>query len=69
VSCTKDYPGAWGHYRLYDDGSFRQEVRRTSSERALLHSSRAMRCFRGYYRDFALGRLAERSFARGARSG
>lgn len=66
VNCTKDYPGGWGHYALYEDGSFRQEVRRTSSERALAHSTRCRSCFRGFYRDFSLGTLAERSFVAGA---
>ena len=62
VHCTKDYPGGWAHYRLFEDGSFRQEVRRTASERALTHSSRCGTMYRGGYRDFALGQLAERSF-------
>jgi predicted phosphodiesterase len=65
VNCTKDYPGGWAHYTLFDDGSFRQEVRRTGSERALAHSTRCRHCFRGFYRDFALGSLGERSFAAG----
>jgi hypothetical protein len=63
VNCTKDYPGGWAHYRLYEDGSFRQEVRRTSTPRALEHSSRCRHCFRGFYRDFSLGELEARSFA------
>jgi hypothetical protein len=62
VNCTKDYPGGWGHYRLFEDGSFRQEVRRTASERALAHSARCRDLFKGFYRVFALGRLEERSF-------
>ena len=37
VNNPKDYPGGFAHYRLFEDGSFRQEVRRTSSPRALLH--------------------------------
>jgi 3',5'-cyclic AMP phosphodiesterase CpdA len=65
VNCTKDYPGGWGHYALYEDGSFRQEVRRTASDRALAHSTRCRDCFRGMYRHFALGSLSERSFAAG----
>jgi Icc protein len=67
VHCTKDYPGGWAHYELYEDGSFRQEVRRTSSPRALAHSTRCRQCFRGLYRDFALGGLEERSFVAGGR--
>ncbi len=69
VNCTKDYPGGWAHYRLYEDGSFRQEVRRTATPRALAHSGRCAGFFRGYYRRFALGRLEERSFVAGAGHG
>jgi hypothetical protein len=65
VNCTKDYPGGWAHYRLFADGSFRQEVRRTSSPRALAHSSRCREAFRGLYRNFALGPLGQRSFVVG----
>jgi hypothetical protein len=65
VNCTKDYPGGWGHYALYEDGSFRQEVRRTASARALAHSTRCRQAFRGMYRAFALGSLEERSFVAG----
>ena len=65
VQCTKDYPGGWAHYALYEDGTFRQEVRRTSTPRALEHSTRCRHCFRGFYRDFALGSLEERSFEAG----
>lgn len=65
VNCTKDYPGGWAHYSLFDDGSFRQEVRRTSTARALAHSTRCRSCFKGFYRDFSLGTLAERSFVAG----
>jgi 3',5'-cyclic-AMP phosphodiesterase len=62
VGCTKDYPGGWAHYRLYDDGSFRQEIRRTSSERALAHSTRCSGFFKGSYRTFALGTVDQQSF-------
>lgn len=62
VNCTKDYPGGYAVYRLFEDGSFRQEVRRTGSARALAHSTRCRDFFRGGYRDFALGSLAQRSF-------
>ena len=63
VCCTKDYPGGWAHYRLFEDGSFRQEVRRTSSARALAHSSRCATFFKGGYRLFALGAVHQQSFA------
>jgi hypothetical protein len=67
VNCVKDYPGGFAHYRLYDDGHFRQEVIRTSTERALAHSTRCRDCFRGFYRHFALGSLEERCYVAGAR--
>lgn len=63
VNCTKDYPGGWAHYRLFEDGSFRQEVRRTSSRRAMEHSARCRSFFKGYYKHFSLGRLEQRSFS------
>ena len=65
VSNPKDYPGGWAHYCLYEDGSFRQEVRRTASARALEHSTRCRGLFRGFYRDYTLGQLAERSLIAG----
>ena len=65
VNCTKDYPGGWAHYELFEDGSFRQEVRRTGTARALAHSTRCRDCFKGMYRYFSLGALEERSFVAG----
>ena len=62
VHCAKDYPGGWAHYRLFDDGHFRQEVRRTPSTRALEHSAKCRDFFDGGYRRFALGSLGERSY-------
>jgi len=67
VSCVKDYPGTFAVYRLFADGSFQQEVRRISSERALAHSTRCRDFFDGGYRRFALGTLAHRSFVARAR--
>ncbi len=65
VHCVKDYPGGFAVYELYDDGTFRQEVRRTSSTRALAHSTRCRDFFDGGYRDFSLGTLGERAFIAG----
>ncbi len=62
VANPKDYPGGFGHYRLFEDGSFRQEVRRTPSRRALEHSTRCRGLFKGGYQHFALGSLEERSY-------
>jgi predicted phosphodiesterase len=65
VCSLKDYPGAWAHYRLYADGSFRQELRRVSTARALVHARLCSGLFAGGYRGFALGKLADRCFATG----
>lgn len=62
VSSSKDFPGVYAHYRLYEDGTFRQEVRRISSPRALRHSARC-EAILGPYRGLFLGGLASRSFA------
>jgi hypothetical protein len=66
VSNPKDYPGGFGHYRLFEDGSFRQELRRTPSRRALEHSTRCRGLFQGGYQHFALGSLDERSYVANA---
>ena len=65
VNCVKDYPGGFAVYELYDDGTVRQEVRRTSSARALAHSTRCRDFFGGRYRDFALGSIADRCWVSG----
>lgn len=62
VNCTKDYPGGWAKYRLDEDGSFRQEVQRTSSARAREHSRRCGKMAEGRYRRFAIGTLDDRCF-------
>jgi hypothetical protein len=65
VHCTKDHPGGFAHYRVFADGTFRQEVRRTSTARALAHSSLCGGFFDGGYRHFSLGPLHARSFTSG----
>ena len=65
TSNTKDYPGTFAHYRLFEDGSLHQEIRRIESRRALLHSTRCRDLFKGLYRHFTLGALSERCFAVG----
>ena len=63
---SKDFPGGYAHYRLFDDGSFRQEMRRTGGSRALEHSEKCRALFGGTYPFFTMGTLAERSLAVGA---
>ena len=64
VGCTKDFPGTWAEYRVFE-GGLMQVVHRISSPAALSWSESC----RGLYRDFgidyekyALGTLPERCF-------
>lgn len=64
VGCTKDFPGTWAEYRVFD-GGIMQIVHRLSSPEALAWSEPC----RGLYADFdidygtyALGELSDRCF-------
>ncbi len=64
VGCTKDFPGTWAEYRVFDD-AIMQIVHRISSPAALAWSESC----RGLYTDFgidyasyALGDLSDRCF-------
>jgi Icc protein len=64
IGCTKDFPGTWAEYRVYE-GGIMQVVHRISSPEALEWSNRC----RGLYSDFgvdyatyALGELHDRCF-------
>jgi Icc protein len=64
VGCTKDFPGTWAEYRVFD-GGIMQVVHRMSSSEALAWSEPC----RGLYADFdidygtyALGKLTDRCF-------
>ncbi len=61
VSCTKDYPGVWAEYRIYEHG-FTQVVRRISAPAALEWTERTRPMFAGLYRAYALGHLDHRCF-------
>lgn len=64
IGCTKDFPGTWAEYRVYETGIM-QVVHRMSTPEALAWSESC----RGLYSDFgvdyetyALGTLADRCF-------
>jgi 3',5'-cyclic-AMP phosphodiesterase len=63
VACVKDYPGAWAEYRVYE-GGYTQLVRRISTPDAMAWTEKTRAMFAGLYRDYALGRLADRCFTR-----
>jgi 3',5'-cyclic-AMP phosphodiesterase len=61
VACTKDYPGGWGEYRVYE-GGYTQMVRRAATPAAMAWTEKTRGMFAGLYRDYALGPLADRCF-------
>ena len=61
VSATKDYPGVWAEYQIYEHG-FTQVVRRISAPAALEWTERTRPMFAGLYRAYAIGRLDHRCF-------
>ena len=62
VACTKDYPGAWAEYRIYE-GGYTQVLHRVAEPRAFDWAERTRAMFAGVYRDYALGPLEHRCFA------
>ncbi|MGH9077466.1 MAG: metallophosphoesterase family protein [Acidimicrobiales bacterium] len=61
VACTKDFPGAWAEYRIYEGGIL-QVAHRTSSPGALAWSERCRDLFGGLYPRYAFGELSDRCF-------
>src|SRR5947207_1019748 len=53
VACTKDYPGGWGEYRVYE-GGYTQMVRRAAAPDAMAWTEKTRHMFAGLYRDYAL---------------
>jgi predicted phosphodiesterase len=62
IACTKDYPGAWGEYRIYE-GGYTQRVRRVTEPSAFAWAEKTRAMFAGVYTDYALGSLESRSFS------
>ncbi len=64
VGCTKDFPGTWAEYRVYEGGVM-QVVHRMSSPEALAWSERCRHLYSDFgvdYATYALGSLADRCF-------
>jgi Icc protein len=61
VACTKDYPGAWAEYRIYE-GGYTQVMRRVSDPAARAWSETARTMIQGIYRDLVLGPIESRCF-------
>jgi hypothetical protein len=61
VACTKEYPGAWAEYRVYE-GGYTQVVRRVTDPAAFAWAEKTRGLYAGFYRDYALGPLDWRCF-------
>jgi 3',5'-cyclic-AMP phosphodiesterase len=61
VGATKDYPGVWAEYRIYD-GAVMQVVHRISSPEALSWTERTRAMFGGLYPSYSFGALEDRCF-------
>ena len=64
VGCTKDFPGTWAEYRVFE-GGIMQVVHRMSSPAALAWSESCRHLYSDFgidYETYALGSLADRCF-------
>jgi predicted phosphodiesterase len=61
VSATKDFPGAWAEYRVFEGGIL-QVLRRISAPEALAWSDRTRGMYHGTYEAYAFGRLEDRCY-------
>jgi len=64
VGCTKDFPGTWAEYRVYE-GAVMQIVHRMSTPEAMAWSESCRTLYSDFgidYETYALGTLAERCF-------
>jgi len=61
VACTKDYPGAWAEYRVYE-GGYTQVMRRAAAPAAREWSELGRTMIQGIYRDLVLGTIDDRCF-------
>lgn len=62
VGCTKDYPGAWAEYRIYE-GGYTQVMRRVTAPAAFAWAERCRSMIQGLYGELVLGPLEHRCFA------
>lgn len=61
VACTKDYPGAWAEYRVYE-GGYTQVMRRVAEPAAFAWAEKTRRMIGGAYGSLVLGGLEHRCF-------
>jgi len=61
VSATKDFPGGWAEYRVFEGGIL-QVFRRISSPAALAWTERTRAMFGGFYPAYSFGAVDDRCF-------
>jgi Icc protein len=61
VACTKDFPGSWAEYRIFEDGVL-QVHRRIAAPAALRWSERCRALVFGLYPKYAFGAMSDRCF-------
>lgn len=61
VSSTKDFPGAWAEYRVFEGGIL-QVVHRISSPEAIDWTDRTRATYGGLYPQYSLGDMKDRCF-------
>jgi len=61
IGATKDFPGVWAEYRIYEGGIL-QIVHRISAPEALAWTERTRSMFGGLYPSYSFGSLADRCF-------
>ncbi len=62
VACTKDYPGAWAEYRVYE-GGYTQVMRRVLEPAAFDWAERCRSMIQGVYGELVLGGIEHRCFS------
>lgn len=67
VGATKDYPGAWAEYRVFEGGVL-QVMRRICAPEALNWTNRTRAMFAGTYPEYSFGALQDRCFPMWPRS-
>ncbi len=61
VAATKDFPGAWAEYRVFEGGIL-QVLHRIADPAALRWTERTRGMYAGLYGDYAFGALEDRCF-------
>ena len=61
VSATKDFPGVWAEYRVFEGGT-NQVVHRIAAPAALRWTNETRKMFEGFYGAYSFGTLTDRCF-------